>query len=117
MTGRMAKAFGVVDGPISASMWSSWISFLTFCTARVVSPPSSSEMYSTPTPPIVRGRMSPVLRCGMPIADVGPVADTIKPILICANAVDTDSVAARASASILVTMRCSTTYVVRRNTS
>ena len=39
-------------------------------------------MYSTSTPPILRGRMSPVFFCGMPIADVGPVADTISPILI-----------------------------------
>ena len=32
----------IVDGPISASMRSSLMSFLAFCTARVVSPPSSS---------------------------------------------------------------------------
>ena len=72
ITSRIANALGVVDGPISASMLFSWISFLTFCTARVVSPPSSSEMYSIVAPPIVRGRMSPVFFCGMPIADVGP---------------------------------------------
>ena len=62
------------------------MSFLTFCTARVVSPPSSSEMYSTVAPPIVRGRISPVFFCGMPMADVGPVADTIRPMRICAAA-------------------------------
>jgi hypothetical protein len=53
-----------------------------FCTARVVSPPSSSEMYSTATSPIFFGSSSPVFFCGMPIAEVGPVADTIRPILI-----------------------------------
>ena len=52
MTSRIANALGVVDGPISASTLFSAISFLAFCTARVVSPPSSSEMYSTVAPPI-----------------------------------------------------------------
>ena len=52
MMSRIASAFGVVDGPIIASMLFSWISFLMFCTARVVSPPSSSWMYSTVASPI-----------------------------------------------------------------
>src|SRR5205085_8037005 len=43
-------------------------------------------MYSTGTSAIFLGNSSPVFFCGMPIADVGPVADTIKPILICARA-------------------------------
>ena len=86
ITSRIASAFGVVEGPISASILFSCTSFLMFCTARVVSPPSSSEMYSTATSPIFFGRMSPVFFCGMPIADVGPVAETINPILICAKA-------------------------------
>src|SRR6266576_3243885 len=86
ITSRIASAFGVVDGPISASILFSCTSFLMFCTARVVSPPSSSETYSTATSPILLGRTSPVFFCGMPIADVGPVAETINPILICAKA-------------------------------
>ena len=71
MMSRIASAFGVVDGPIIASMLFSWISFLMFCTARVVSPPSSSWMYSTVASPIDFGRRSPVFFCGMPIAVVG----------------------------------------------
>ncbi len=42
MTSRIASAFGVVDGPMMASTLFSPISFFAFCTARVVSPPSSS---------------------------------------------------------------------------
>jgi len=100
ITSRIANAFGVVDGPISASMWCSCTSFLTFCTARVVSPPSSSEMYSTLVPAIVRGRMSPVFFCGMPIADVGPVADTMRPMRICAPAEPIAAPASRAANAI-----------------
>src|SRR6185437_16905392 len=65
--------------------------------ARVASPPSSSEMYSTRAPAIVRGRRSPVFRCGMPMADVGPVAETMRPMRICACAdpiVDTSNASA-----------------------
>ena len=86
MMSRIASAFGVVDGPIIASMLFSWMSFLMFCTARVVSPPSSSWMYSTVASPIFFGSRSPVFFCGMPIAVVGPVADTMRPILTCADA-------------------------------
>ena len=56
MMSRIASAFGVVDGPIIASMLFSWMSFLMFCTARVVSPPSSSWMYSTVASPIDFGQ-------------------------------------------------------------
>ena len=56
MMSRIASALGVVDGPIIASMLFSWISFLMFCTARVVSPPSSSWMYSTVASPIFFGQ-------------------------------------------------------------
>ena len=35
---------------------------------------------------LVEGNSAPVFFCGMPIADVGPVADTINPILTCAAA-------------------------------
>ncbi len=86
MMSRMASAFGVVDGPIIASMLFSWMSFLMFCTARVVSPPSSSWMYSTVAPPIDFGSRSPVFFCGMPMAVVGPVADTMRPTFTCAEA-------------------------------
>ena len=79
---------GVVDGPIIASMLLSAMSFLMFCTARVVSPPSSSWMYSIVASPIFFGSNSPVFFCGIPIAVVGPVADTISPILTCAFARD-----------------------------
>ncbi len=75
---RIASAFGVVDGPISASMFCSCRSFFAFCTARVVSPPSSSWMYSTVASPMRVGSSKPVFCCGIPIAVVGPVADTIK---------------------------------------
>ena len=86
ITSRIASAFGVVDGPISASTLSCCTSRLTFCTARVVSPPSSSCTYSIVVEPMRRGSRSPVFFCGMPIADVGPVAETIRPILTWANA-------------------------------
>src|SRR6202163_4280112 len=62
------------------------MSFLAFCTAWVVSPPSSSWIYSTLASPIFRGRSSPVFFCGMPIAVVGPVAETISPTRTCAIA-------------------------------
>src|SRR5205085_137253 len=61
-------------------------------------------MYSTGTSAIFLGNSSPVFFCGMPIADVGPVADTIKPILICANtAVEKQSATARKRRCVLVT--------------
>ena len=86
MKSRIASAFGVVDGPISASMLCSWMSFLTFCTARVESPPSSNWMYSTVASPTFLGNRSPVFFCGMPIADVGPVAETMRPTFTCPKA-------------------------------
>ena len=86
ITSRIASAFGVVDGPISASILFSWTSFLTFCTARVVSPPSSSWMYSIGRIADRLRQESPVFFCGMPIAVVGPVADTMRPILTWAAA-------------------------------
>ena len=92
---RIASALGVVDGPISASTFCSASSFFAFCTARVVSPPSSSWMYSTVASPIRVGRSSPVFCCGMPIAVVGPVADTSKPILTWAAAAPAKSTHAR----------------------
>ena len=61
ITSRIANALGVVDGPISASMLFSCTSFLTFCTARVVSPPSSSCMYSTVASPIFFGSSAAVI--------------------------------------------------------
>ena len=103
MMSRIANALGVVDGPIIASMLCSWISFLMFCTARVVSPPSSSWKYSTVASPMRRGRRSPVFFCGMPMAVVGPVDDTMRPIFTCAEA----TVAARAKTDA-ATRRAST---------
>jgi len=111
ITSRIANAFGVVDGPISASMLLSCTSFLTFCTARVVSPPSSSDTYSTLVPAIVRGRRSAVFFWGMPIADVGPVAETIRPMRICAfAAVIVEPINARAKA-----MRANTLFAPCRS--
>ena len=91
MTSRIASAFGVVDGPMMASTLFSPISFFAFCTARVVSPPSSSWKYSIVALPAVLGSNSAVFFCGMPMADVGPVAETIRPILTCAVAACADS--------------------------
>ena len=98
MTSMIASALGVVDGPIIASMLCSWISFLMFCTARVVSPPSSSWMYSTVVSPIFLGSRSPVFFCGMPMAVVGPVAETMRPTLTCATASDESPTSRQASA-------------------
>src|SRR5437867_7773514 len=81
MMSRIASAFGVVEGPISASTLCSPISFLAFCTARVVSPPSSSWKYSIVASPILAGNSTAVFFCGMPMAEVGPVAETNRPIL------------------------------------
>ena len=97
MRSRIASAIGVVDGPISASMLCSCSSFLAFCTPRVVSPPSSYWMYSTVMRPMRVGSRSPVFFCGVPMAVVGPVADTIRPILTCATAAPDASSSAAAA--------------------
>jgi len=48
-------------------------------------------MYSIVASPILRASSSPVFFCGMPIAVVGPVAETISPILTCAVAVPSNN--------------------------
>src|SRR6266568_1120553 len=105
MMSRMANAFGVVDGPINASTLCSPISFLAFCTARVVSPPSSSWIYSTDASPTRAGSNAPVFFWGMPIAEVGPVAETINPILTCAEAEARPKASARATISARTSIR------------
>src|SRR5439155_11709705 len=105
MMSRMANAFGVVDGPINASTLCSPISFLAFCTARVVSPPSSSWIYSTDASPTCAGSNAPVFFWGMPIAEVGPVAETISPILTCAEAEARPKASVRATISARTSIR------------
>ena len=59
-------------------------------------------MYSTVAPPMLRGSKSPVFFCGMPIAEVGPVADTISPIRIWAAAGAIDETSRSAANAIRV---------------
>ena len=91
MTSRIANAFGVVDGPISASM------LFSLRSASWRSAPRASCRRRPRAGSIRRraaadlGQQFAVFFCGMPIADVGPVADTISPILTCAVAPCGDS--------------------------
>ena len=86
-TSSIASEFGVVVEPMIASTFDSPISLRVFCTAVVVSEASSSTMYSTVLPATSFGHMTTVLRSGMPSDAAGPVAETVTPILTCANVV------------------------------
>src|SRR5690606_19037258 len=96
-----AMALGEPVGPISASIFSSVISFLTAVTDNVGSLASSNEMYLTLRSPIFSGSKGTVFFWGIPTIAVGPVDDVITPILTCA----TDAVAIHAASTANVEVK------------
>src|ERR1700716_2007835 len=80
---------GVVDEPMMMSALDSVTKRRALVVALVGSPPSSSTMTLSGTPPISFGTNSSALRSGMPSAAAGPVVVTVMPItisLVCAIA-------------------------------
>jgi hypothetical protein len=69
----------VVDEPMITSAWSSSISLRMLATARVLSPPSSSTVYSMVCPATSLGIRGNELRCGMPSDAAGPVVEMVTP--------------------------------------
>src|ERR1700749_1602258 len=80
---------GVVDDPMMMSALDSVTKRRALVVALVGSPPSSSTISLSGTPPISFGRNSSELRSGMPSAAAGPVVVTVMPMTIslaCAHA-------------------------------
>src|SRR5213078_2539620 len=80
---------GVVDDPMMMSALDSVTKRRALVVALVGSPPSSSTMTLSGTPPISLATNSSELRSGMPSAAAGPVVVTVMPMTIslaCANA-------------------------------
>ena len=80
---------GVVDEPMMMSALDSVTKRRALVVAAVGSPPSSSTISFSGTPPISFGTNSSELRSGMPRAAAGPVVTTVMPMTIslaCANA-------------------------------
>ena len=91
---------GVVDEPMMMSALDSVTNRRALVVAAVGSPPSSSTITLSGTPPISFGTKSSALRSGMPSAAAGPVVVTVMPIvisLVCASAGEPGS--ARAATS------------------
>jgi len=82
----MARAAGLVVGPIRASTLCSPISFFTAVTALVGSDASSRTMYSTFCPPISAGSRATLFFWGMPTWAVTPVEEAMTPIFTWARA-------------------------------
>src|SRR5436190_8642694 len=80
---------GVVDEPMMMSALDSVTKRRALVVASVGSPPSSSTMTLSGTPPISFTTKSSALRSGMPSAAAGPVVVTVMPMtisLLCASA-------------------------------
>src|SRR6202040_4303639 len=80
---------GVVEEPMMMSALDSVTKRRALVVALVGSPPSSSTMILSGTPPISFGTNSSALRSGMPSAAAGPVVVTLMPMvisLVCASA-------------------------------
>src|SRR5262249_10158546 len=80
---------GVVDEPMMMSAFDSVTKRRALVVAAVGSPPSSSTMTFSGTPPISLATNSSELRSGMPNAAAGPVVVTVMPMtisLLCASA-------------------------------
>src|SRR5215475_11865283 len=93
---------GVVDEPMMMSAFDSVTKRRAFVVAVVGSPPSSSTITFSGTPPISFGTNSSALRSGMPRAAAGPVVVTLMPMvisLLCAEAGETGSATTAASAA------------------
>src|SRR6266403_1460733 len=73
---------GVVDEPMMMSALDSVTKRRALVVALVGSPPSSSTMTFSGTPPISFGTNSSALRSGMPRAAAGPVVVMVMPIVI-----------------------------------
>src|SRR5439155_12503594 len=73
---------GVVDEPMMMSALDSVTKRRALVVALVGSPPSSSTMTFSGTPPISFGTKSSALRSGMPRAAAGPVVVTEMPMVI-----------------------------------
>src|SRR5260370_10414978 len=85
---------GVVDEPMMISALDSVTKRRALVVALVGSPPSSSTITLSDTPPISFGTNSSALRSGMPSAAAGPVVVMVMPMvisLVCANAVNPGS--------------------------
>src|SRR5512135_740680 len=84
-----AMVGGVVDEPMMMSALDSVTKRRALVVAVVGSPPSSSTITFSGTPPISFGTNSSALRSGMPSAAAGPVVVTVMPMvisLVCASA-------------------------------
>ena len=93
-TVETATVGGVVDEPMMMSALDSVTKRRALVVAAVGSPPSSSMISLSGTPPISFGTNSSELRSGMPSAAAGPVVVTVMPMTIslaCANAGDAGS--------------------------
>src|SRR6478672_1798327 len=80
---------GVVDDPMMTSAFDSVTKRRALVVALVGSPPSSSTITLSGTPPISFGTNSSALRSGMPSAAAGPVVVMVIPMvisLVCASA-------------------------------
>src|ERR1700755_1490842 len=79
---EMAIDGGVVDEPMMMSALESVTKRRALVVAVVGSPPSSSTITFSGTPPISFGTNSSALRSGMPSAAAGPVVEIEMPIVI-----------------------------------
>src|SRR4249919_2857666 len=97
-----AMVGGVVDDPMMMSALDSVTKRRALVVALVGSPPSSSTMTLSGTPPISFGTNSSALRSGIPSAAAGPVVEIEMPIvisLVCALAGNAGSARAAAAAA------------------
>src|SRR5674476_440404 len=83
---EMAIEVGVAVEPMIASTLSSPVSLRAFWTAVLGSVASSSTTYLTFSPPIVDGSSAMVCFSGMPSDAAGPVAETLTPMVMSAQA-------------------------------
>src|SRR6476661_10154737 len=93
---------GVVDEPMMMSVFDSVTKRRALVVALVGSPPSSSTMTLSGTPPISLATNSSALRSGIPSAAAGPVVVTVIPIvisLVCAKAGEPGKARAAATAA------------------
>src|ERR1700716_4202586 len=93
-TVETAMVGGVVDDPMMISALDSVTKRRALVVAAVGSPPSSSTITLSGTPPISLTTKSSALRSGMPSAAAGPVVVTVMPMtisLVCAFAGDPGS--------------------------
>src|SRR5271166_6906666 len=93
---------GVIEEPMMMSALDSVTKRRALVVALVGSPPASSTITLSGTPPISLGTKSSALRSGMPSAAPGPVVVMVMPIvisLVCAAAGDPGMASAAASAA------------------